>query len=216
MKNNEIETIKLVETQMDEEISVFDSLGNRVVLIKAFTNNVFNIVRLEVQFWSDVKDDKDVLKKVINYDRLTFIVQMMMFKHKKHAVSNIFDMIYDQVRAIDYISDFKVYRHFKNDIGDVKGGIPLEKEEVDVDLLRYEPTATTTSMDFAKIIVKYYKGKSARVWEFRAIDKEGKEIPNYPLPSKECAGNVIFEFSHKGDFMIDQYGRSYEVKKVTE
>lgn len=216
MKNNEIETIKLVETQMDDEISVLDSLGNRVALIKAFTNNVFNIVRLEVQFWSDMKDDKDVLKKVIDHDRLSFIVQMMMFKHKKHAIDNIFDVLYEQVRIIEYISDFTIYRHLKNDIDVVKGGIPVEKEEVVTDLLRYEPMATTTSMDFAKIIVKYYKGKSAKVWEFEAIDKDGKEIPNYPLPSKECAGNVIFEFSNKGDFMIDQYGRSFEVKKVTE
>lgn len=214
MKNIEIEPIKLVETQMNDEISVFDSLGNRVALIKAFTNNVFNIVRLEVQFWSDVKDYKGVLKKVINYDRLSFIVQMMMVKHKKHAIDNIFDVIYDQVRIIEYISDFTIYRHLKNDIDVVKGGIPVEKEETD--LLRYEPTATTTYMDFVKIIVKYYKGKSAKVWEFEAIDKDGKEIPNYPLPSKECAGNVIFEFSNKGDFMIDQYGRTYEVKKVTE
>lgn len=214
MKNNDLQAIKLVETQMDEEISVVDSLGNRVALIRAFTNNVFNMVRLEVQFWSDVKDDKDILKNVMNYDRLSFITQMMMIKYRKNAIGNIFDMLYDQVKVIDHISDFKVYKHSKNQIN-VKGGIPVERENDDKNLLRNEPR-TTTSIDFAKIIVKYYKGKSTRVWEFKVIDQDGNEVRNYPLPSKKSAGNVIFEFSHKGDFMIDQYGRTYEVEKVTE
>lgn len=60
-----------------------------------------------------------------------------------------------------------------------------------------------------EVTVKVQRDVSSGDWNFIAIDKNGLEVYDYPLPNKTTVSPV--RFTADGTFCTDRYGRSYKV-----
>ena len=77
----------------------------------------------------------------------------------------------------------------------------------------YRSEAGTKYIEYENFGVKLYVKKCIDTgeWEFIAIDKNGRQIYDYPLPSKRDAGRM--KFSDDGAYATDSKGRIYNVKE---
>lgn len=77
----------------------------------------------------------------------------------------------------------------------------------------YRSAEGSKYIEYENLGVKLYVKKCIDTgeWEFIAVDKNGRQIYDYPLPSKRDAGRM--RFSDDGQYATDAKGRIYTVKE---